>query len=142
MTLQELVAEFMGSHAPGWLTLDDDTAGQLAVDATRYYAAFGDLKSYSAANQPSEEGADPQVVVPSPDEISLATEVTNAEWAVIRPLFWLYCERKNAQLLEATRAGGVEVFGRSVSEIQPDITMMEQETLPARAFRCTVIEVS
>lgn len=60
-------------------------------------------------------------------------ELTLSELALIRPLFLLYCERENATHLEASRALGVDVYGRSVAEVTTDIKEYE-ENLPHRSF--------
>ena len=67
------------------------------------------------------------------DQITESTDVTVSDWGVIKPLFMLYCEREQALVLEASRIQGVDVFGRSSSEIQQDITAYEAE-LPQKAF--------
>ena len=59
---------------------------------------------------------------------------------MIRPLFVLYVERETAVQLEASRALGVEVFGRTVSEIDGEITQYES-MLPEKAFCQPVITV-
>lgn len=67
------------------------------------------------------------------ETITVDTEVTASDWALIRPLFLLYCEREQALMLESSRVMGVDVFGRSSSEVQQDITTYEAE-LPQKAF--------
>ncbi len=42
---------------------------------------------------------------------------------------------------EASRAAGLEVYGRAVSEIAQDISRMEDEILPGKAFSHAIIEV-
>jgi hypothetical protein len=73
--------------------------------------------------------------------ITEATVLTPGEWAIIKPLFTLYVERESAMHLEASRGLGVDVYGRSVAEVQGDITLMETETLPAKSFCHDMIEV-
>lgn len=65
--------------------------------------------------------------------ITQSTEVTASDWALIAPLFLLYVEREQAILLESGRVMGVDVFGRSSSEVQMDINQYETE-LPQKAF--------
>jgi hypothetical protein len=43
-------------------------------------------------------------------------------------------ERANAVALEASRTLGVEVFGRTVDQVQADIVREEQEIMPRFAF--------
>lgn len=67
------------------------------------------------------------------DELADSTLVTPSDWAIIRPLFLLYCEREQALMLESSRVMGVDVFGRASSEVQQDINTAEAE-LPQKAF--------
>jgi hypothetical protein len=50
----------------------------------------------------------------------------------------LYIERANAVALEASRTLGVEMYGRTVSEIQQDIDREEKENIPRLGFSCDV----
>ena len=99
--------------------LDPSILTDLARAATRFYAGYAVLVEHIDAD-------------PIP-EITGDTELTLSEWAIIRPLFLLYVERETALQLEASRGMGLDVFGRSVSEIAQEITAMEAE-LPHRAF--------
>ncbi|MBC7621251.1 MAG: hypothetical protein H7293_20080 [Candidatus Saccharibacteria bacterium] len=143
MQLSDLVEEFHATRSPGWLVLTPEAAIASGVDAVRYYAAYGDIASLSTGiNAPLVAPA----LAPNPLpgkllDIDESTNLTAGEWAIIRPLFVLYVERECAMLLEASRAAGLEVYGRSVSEIAQDITMMENETLPGKCFSYAVIEV-
>lgn len=74
------------------------------------------------------------------ETITVDTEVTASDWALIRPLFLFYCEREQALLLESSRVMGVDVFGRSSSEVQQDITAYEAE-LPQKSFIQPVITI-
>jgi hypothetical protein len=67
-------------------------------------------------------------------------ELTDSEWALIRPLFLLYLERETAYLLEASRGAGVDVYGRSVAEISGDIANVESE-MAHRAFFYPIVSV-
>jgi hypothetical protein len=67
------------------------------------------------------------------ETITAETDVTASDWALIRPLFLLYCEREQALMLESSRVMGVDVFGRSSGEVQQDITNYEAD-LPQKAF--------
>lgn len=156
MTLAELVEEYMARRAPGWVVLDEPEALLCGVEAMRYCAAYMAIASLSrhdllpgalapGATAPAPPDVDPLSLpsVPVKDLGLLvgATALTVGEWAMIRPLFVLYLERENAQRLEASRAMGLEVFGRSVGEIAQDITMMESETIPAKTFSHALIEI-
>jgi hypothetical protein len=70
--------------------------------------------------------------------LTFETDLTDGEWALIRPLYMLYIERANAVALEASRTLGVEMYGRTVSEIQQDIDREEKENIPRLGFSCDV----
>lgn len=174
MKLSELVTEFASVRAPGWLVLDEPELLQCAIEACRYYVAYGDIASLSGSDPlPGASGSATPIVYDPPElpssyavdsdsfysiptpvtppvytdpivrpalpikDLGLITpdvELRPGEWAVIRPLFVLYAERDSAQRLESTRSLGLEVHGRSTSEITGDIRAMEDDTLPGRAF--------
>lgn len=158
MNITALVTEFMGTRAPGWLVLDAPEVLECAVSAARFYAGYGDIQSISQSNtlpgapDPSGGPGAPVIADPGIGEslpikslgyITVSTVLSTGEWAVIRPLFVLYTERENAMRLEASRALGLEVYGRSVSEIASDIAQMESpDGLPSKAFSHVIIEVS
>lgn len=129
MKLEDLCDEYTGPRRPGWLVLEDEEVQPQAILATRYYIGYGRLESFNGRR-------------PSLDEIDVGTEVTASEWAIISPLFHLYVELENALRLEASRAAGLEVYGRQVSEIKADIRTQEIEELPQRAFSPMYFEVS
>lgn len=142
MTLSELVSEFASVRRPGWLVMADPELDQFGIEAARYYAAYGDIKSLSGSDVlpgagDTPAGSDPVVAPSLPvkklELISGDVELTVGEWALIRPLFLLYVERENALRLEASRANGLEVFGRSVSEVSADIER-EHEAIQGKAF--------
>lgn len=142
MKLAELIAEYAEAREVG-LMLTEPELTDCGVRATRFYAGYGKITSLDEAdNQPAagELPADPPSVLreayPVKDLaiIDVQVELTVGEWAVISPLFYLYVELLNSTRLEASRSSGIEPFGRSSSEIQQEITLMENETLPQRAF--------
>jgi hypothetical protein len=153
----DLVDEYIETRSPGWLVLTQPQALGCCIDAARYYAAYGNIASISLSDQQPgapEPGSDsippgpdpepviePSLPIKALDYIDENTDVTVGEWAVIRPLFVLYAEKENAILLEASRGAGIDPYGRNVSEVQQDITIMESETLPNKAFSHAVIEV-
>jgi hypothetical protein len=165
MNIQALVTEFTGPRAPGWLVLAPHEVLNCAIDAARFYAGYGDIRSISGsdtlpgapdpANGPGDIGylapepasaepvVEPSLPIKSLGYVNDQTVLSMGEWALIRPLFVLYAERENAMRLEASRAMGLEVYGRSASEIASDIAAMESpDGLPARAFCYVIIEVS
>lgn len=126
MNLGDLVDEFVATRRPGWLVLDDEEVMAQAVDGTRYYLGWGTLG-----------GARPAL-----DDVDESTEVSASEWAIISPLFVLLVEKENSLRLEASRSGGLELYGRQSSEVEADIRIMKDETLPQRAFMGEPFEVS
>lgn len=106
--------------------LDVEIALPMAVAATRFYAGYADMESHADLD-----------TVPA---ISADTDISNSEWAVIRPLFILYAEKEAAMQLESAGMLGVGMYGRSSSEIGQEITQLEME-MPKRAFVQDVITV-
>lgn len=97
---------------------------ELALAATRFYVGFADLGAWQR---------EAEAWLPVPPAVEAGTCLDESEWALIRPLLLLYVERETAFQLEASRGLGVEVFGRSTSEIAGEIAAYEAE-LPKRAF--------
>lgn len=125
-TISELAIRFATEERPAGNLLDASALIAQAVAATRMYAGYAQLQSRAGdALQPG---------------ISGDTDVSISEWAVIRPLFLLYVEREAALQLEASRAMGVEAFGRSSGEVASEIAQFEAE-LPRRAFFRPVLTV-
>lgn len=96
--------------------LSNEQLNALAISATEFYAGYALLTQA----QPSQA-------------ISIDTIITLSELALIKRLFMLYIERETALQLEASRGLGVDVFGRSVSEVMSEINLYEAE-LPRLAF--------
>lgn len=123
-SIDALVTQFLDAERPLSVVLDPSTALAQAVAATQFYAGFATLGAY--------DGIDP----PYP-AIDQNTTISYSEWALIKPLFYLYLERESAIQLEASRGLGVDVFGRSSSEIDQDITNAHGN-MPMNAFVCPV----
>jgi len=130
-TLAELADRFATRERPAGNLLDPDSVLALAMAATSFYAGYAVITSRIPAPV-----VFPALPAPVP-LISGSTDLSESEWALIRPLFMLYVERETALQLEASRSMGMEVYGRSTGEIASDITQMEAE-LPRLAF-CGVI---
>lgn len=151
MKLVDLVAGFLSAERTVGQLLDDDVVQAQAVAATRFFAGWAAVaslmpKPVDAAPEPVvfdplaaviyPDGKAPKRFIEHPGEpvaptaladITLDTELTAGEWALIRPLFLLYCEREQALVLESGRVMGVDVFGRQSSEIGPDIQQAESD---------------
>ncbi|WP_374566037.1 hypothetical protein [Ideonella sp.] len=138
MTLADLVAEFVATRSPGWLVLTEAEAAECAVAALRFYAAHGFVASLVVVDPdglPVDTSIDLRL-------IHLAVDLTTGEWSIVRPLFALYVEREQALRLEASRAAGLDVYGRPVSEIAGDIALMEgSDGVPSRAFAAAAVTV-
>lgn len=126
MKLADIVAEYVSVRAPGWLVLSGQEALASALRATQFYAGYGGIESMALPTAPSS--AIKQLTSITPEVV-----LTVSEWALISPLFVLYLEFENAQRLEASRASGLEVYGRSTSEVAQDIKEAE-ERMPQKAF--------
>ncbi len=142
------------------LILDEDQINTQAVNATRQYLGYGTLVSLSppapapptpqyvlvdevvgwyggvyggerVERQPCPQQPAPPATSPAP--LGPDTDLTDSEWAVVKPLFLLYIERENARALEASRGLGVDPYGRSNDVVEADIRQYEAD-LPRLAF--------
>lgn len=145
------------------LVIDDDVVTQQAINAARTYLAWGHLASvdpvvmvdappmfpppdpaaevvigyngtiYDAPPRPPKVPTYPAPTTP----LSADSDITDGEWGLIRPLYMLYVERENARGLEASRGMGVDVYGRTVDQVEADIRQYETE-LQRLAFAQTI----
>jgi len=129
MTIDELVTRYTNSERPVGNVIDILTVEAQAIAAVSFYAGYAAL-NMNAALLPT----DPVPV------IDVTSDISVSEWAIIRPLFMLYVERENALHLEASRGMGIDVFGRTTSEISSDIQMLEDK-IPLLAFSQPVVSV-
>lgn len=139
MKLSDLVAGYV-ENAPA-LVLDDVAVAKHLKSAVRFYCGYAALTNSPPV--PVDEGGDgihTDITADNLIEGAQDFDLTPSEYAIIKPLFYLYVEKENAQHLEASRALGTEVFGRSVAEVENDIKDMEAE-LPHRAFQEDVIRI-
>jgi hypothetical protein len=131
MTLQELVDGFIESRATGGLSLDPAEVLGQAVRAARKFAAYSRFTTppdgWTATSRPLSS-------------INEGLSLTASEWGVIEPLFVAYTDHENALRLEATRGLGLDVFGRSASEIAQQIETLERE-LPKAAFSAKPVSI-
>jgi hypothetical protein len=125
-TLAELTQRFSELERPVGTVLADDVLLSQAIAATLKYSGYGLILSRNDG-----------LTMPM---IDADCDLSDSEWAVIRPLFLLYVERENAVYLEASRGLGLDVYGRTVSEVSGDINLFEQE-LPKLAFSYPVISI-
>ena len=95
-----------------------DEVNEQAIRACKFASAFVDIEGLS------DTDGNPVV---TDGVIDIDTPLTRFEWALISPLFSLYCQRKVALMLEASRPLQVDVFGRSVGEIDGEIRQLEDD---------------
>lgn len=126
-TIASLVDNYLTVERPVSVVLDPATVLAQAVVATKYYAGFAELVT--------NDGVEPPLPA-----VTEATELSNSEWSVIKPLFVLYIERESAIHQEASRGLGLDVFGRSTSEIAQDIANLELN-MPMNAFYQPIVTV-
>ena len=118
---------------PGPLAFVLGSMGRTLID---YATETGWVYDESNAHISAETYA--QINPPTYPAIDGTTDITVSEWAVIKPLFMLYVERENALPQEASRQLGIEVYGRTMDQVQPDIDKYE-ENLPKLAFSRQVL---
>lgn len=123
LSLAALVSEYMSTGLTTGNVVPDAQVQQALIDAVRKYIAYADLKERKPPNND----------VLTISDIASTTTLTASEWGIIQPLFKLYAEQLNAKILEATRGMGLDVYGRSVSEVAADIAIYEED-LPHKCF--------
>lgn len=132
-TIEDRVTAFLSRERAAGVLLEPEQVIAVAVAATLFYRGYALLDEHRARLD-----ADP--LAEPLEEVDEMTPLSDSEWALIRPLFLLYLERETSLLLEASRGLGVDVFGRSSSEIAGDITT-EQAELPHRAFLSPIVSM-
>lgn len=133
-TLAALADRFATLERPAGNLLDAGSVLAQAVAAASFYAGYARITSRIPVPV-----AFPALPAPIP-VISGTTELSESEWALIRPLFMAYVERETALQLEASRGMGMDVYGRSTGEIASDITQLEAE-LPRLAFSSAIFTI-
>lgn len=130
-----VIKDFYEKERPVGLLLSEEHVLALGVAATRFYAAYEPLLCHKTLSKDTAtETIQFEITEKDPlNKINGETMLTAGEWAIIRPLFFLYCERETALNLEASRGMGAEAYGRSSSEIQSEITQYEAD-MPQKAF--------
>lgn len=126
MTLTQLIAEFMASRLTGGLVLAESDVTKAMIKAVRFYAGYAEIKYF--------------VNAPTLSQIDSNVTLTPSEWAIIQPLFNAYADHENALRLEASRGLGLDVYGRSSSELASEIKQLEMD-LPRKAFYQSIASV-
>ena len=131
-SISELVTDFMVNQRPIGNLLDVDIVTSQCLASTKLYAGYSDLEEWLSL---------PITIPPTPyPTITDATDLSDSEWAIIKPLFLLYLERENALYMESSRTLGIEAFGRASSEVAGDITAYELE-MHHKAFCIGIITI-
>lgn len=122
MLLSEIITGFM-ENLPAGMVLGESDITRCLKKSVRLYAGYATIRSVVIA-----EG-DIHTLVDASDSISADQDfdLNQSEYAIIRPLFELYVESQNATHLEASRGLGVDVYGRTVSEIGQEILQKEMD---------------
>lgn len=107
MTLADLCAAYIAKRAESGGYLSATQVEACGIEAVRYYLAWGEVASDTGLTASG---------------VTSAVDLHAAEWAVIHPVFLLTCEREQAMMVEASRAMGVEAVGRTVAEVEADLT--------------------
>ena len=131
MTVAVLVTEFMASRLTGGLVLTEAEVTTAMVKAVRFFAGYAVLAHFASQSTP---------ITPTVTQIDNTVALTTSEWAIIQPLFNAYVDHENALRLEASRGLGLDVFGRSVSEMAGEIKQLEAD-LPRKAFYQAIVSV-
>lgn len=131
MTVAVLVTEFIVSRNTGGLVLTEAEVTTAMVKAVRFFAGYAVLAHFASQVIP---------VTPTVTQIDSTVALTTSEWAIIQPLFNAYVDHENAIRLEASRGLGLDVFGRSVSEMAGEIKQLEAD-LPRKAFYQAIVSV-
>jgi hypothetical protein len=113
------------------LVLTEAEVTTAMVKAVRFFAGYAVLAHFASQAVP---------VTPTVTQIDNTVALTTSEWAIIQPLFNAYVDHENAIRLEASRGLGLDVFGRSVSEMAGEIKQLEAD-LPRKAFYQAIVSV-
>lgn len=154
MKLSEIVAQYL-IHLPAGIVLEEGQITRSLRKAVRLYCGYATLTNAPSAAEifalaaiglglpsPLFPIGDVHSPINAEETITDAQDfdLTASEWALIRPLFDLYVENENAQSLEASRALGLDVYGRATSEIAQDIRDRE-ERMPDMCFVELVVSI-
>lgn len=120
---------------PAAVVLPEEDIARLLKTAVRFYCGYATIRSTAPAADIRNDVPVNHTAIDGSNDISGAQDfdLSPSEWSIIKPLFDLYVERENASHIEASRAMGVEIFCRAVSEIQVDVNERERE-MPKMAF--------
>jgi hypothetical protein len=135
MKLSDIVDGFMET-LPAGIVVGAPTIIRCLKKAVRFYAGYAVIRSAQPAGGGVHSPVDASDSIDGKQDIDLS----QSEYAIIRPLFELYVEQENATHLEASRGLGIDVYGRTVSEISQEILQRELD-MPKQAFMEPVFSV-
>lgn len=135
MRLSQIVDAYM-ADIPAGIVLGRTQIERTLKNAVRLFCAYAVIASAPPAEGQAHTAIDATNSIASGQDFDLSP----SEYGIIGPLFRLYVERENAMNLEASRALGLDVFGRQVSEIEQEIRQYETE-LPSMAFSEPIVTV-
>ncbi|SER35267.1 MULTISPECIES: hypothetical protein [Pseudomonas] len=156
MKCSELVAAYL-AELPLGVILTDEQITRSLKQAVRFYCGYATLKSApSEFERMQQQAAADGLPIPqfpaygqgvhSPVDATNGFEgaqdfdLSASELALIKPLFDLYVELENAKGIEASRANGIEGFGRSADAVQADINA-RHEAMPTMSFYMGVMTI-
>jgi hypothetical protein len=125
-TIKNLSLDYLTQQSLTSLLNETDLVA-LAIKAATYYRAWGNLACFELVDEYGRVSYDDRPLLES-------DTLTHGEWSQIKPLYMLYAELAAAQMQEASRALGLEVYGRSASEIMGDINREQEDLTPLRAY--------
>lgn len=114
--LTSYVDRFLEEERPIGTVLSPDIVSAQAVSAANFCATYTKFEEL-------EPGAD----------VDEATSISAGEWEQIKPLFLLYLEREQCKYFESAQLMGVNQTGRSMAEIEADISGAI-ENIPGKVF--------
>jgi hypothetical protein len=134
LKLSEIMTAYMAAQ-PAAVVLPEEDITRLLKTAVRFYCGYATIRSTAPAADIRNDVPVNHTAIDASNEITGTQDfdLDPSEWAIIKPLFDVYVERENASHIEASRAMGVEIFCRAVSEIQVDVNERERE-MPKMAF--------
>ena len=122
MKLSQIVEAFMDER-PTWLVVSETRVMACLRRAVLFYCGYARLEDAERADDCLHSDISASNVSDDDQDFDL----TPSEYAIIKPIFWLYVELECAGAIEASRGLGVDVFGRMTSEIAQEITIKEQD---------------
>lgn len=135
MKLSDIVNAYM-EILPVGSVLDEDQVARHLKESVRFYCGHAALRNHALAADGIHSSIDASNEIDSAQDFDL----NPSEYALIKPLWYLYMELENATSLEASRGQGLDVYGRNTSEIRQDIAALELE-MPKRAFMEPVVSI-